>query len=108
MFSNTELSFLEHPLMSCLKPIHAASTFFFSTLLLATAALAHQHLPEEHNGLEREALLEGFGWNVETAEIRTEKNRRRPICAVRFGGQYRRVGGNRRRPDRRRSTARIG
>ena len=59
--------------MSCLKPIHAASTFFFSTLLLATAALAHQHLPAEHNAPEREALLEGFGWDVETAEIRTEK-----------------------------------
>ena len=59
--------------MSCLKPIHAASTFVFSTLLFATAAQAHQHLPAEHNALEREALLEGFGWDVETAEIRTEK-----------------------------------
>ena len=59
--------------MSCLKPIHAASTFVFSTLLFATATLAHQHLPAEHNALEREALLEGFGWDVETAEIRTEK-----------------------------------
>ena len=56
--------------MSRLKPIHAASTFVFSTLLLATAAPAHQHLPEEHNALEREALLEGFGWDVKTAKCR--------------------------------------
>ena len=58
--------------MSFLKSIHVASTFAFSTLLSATAATAHQHLPGEQNALEREALLEGFGWDVATAEIRTE------------------------------------
>ena len=60
--------------MSFLKSTHVASTFAFSALLLAaTAATAHQHLPGEQNALEREALLEGFGWDVATAEIRTEK-----------------------------------
>ena len=59
--------------MSFLKSTHVASTFAFSALLLATAAIAHQHLPGEQNALEREALLEGFGWDVATAEIRTEK-----------------------------------
>ena len=59
--------------MTCLKPIRAASTLVFSTLLFATATLAHQHLPEEHTALERETLLEVFGWDVDTAEIRTEK-----------------------------------
>ena len=59
--------------MTCLKPIHAASTLVFFTLLFATATLAHQHPPEEHTTLERETLLESFGWDVDTAEIRTEK-----------------------------------
>ena len=59
--------------MSFLKSTHVASTFAFSALLLATAATAHQHLPGEQNALEREALLEDFGWDVATAEIRTEK-----------------------------------
>lgn len=59
--------------MSFLKSTHVASTFAFSALLLATAATAHQHLPGEQNALEREALLEGFGWDVATAEIQTEK-----------------------------------
>ena len=58
--------------MSFLKSTHVAATFAFSALLLATAATAHQHLPGEQNALEREALLEGFGWDVATAEIRTE------------------------------------
>ena len=58
--------------MSFLKSIHVVSTFALSTLLLATAATAHQHHPGEQNALEREALLEGFGWDVATAEIRTE------------------------------------
>ena len=59
--------------MSFLKSTHVASTFAFSALLLATAATAHQHLPGEQNAQEREALLEDFGWDVATAEIRTEK-----------------------------------
>ena len=59
--------------MSFLKSTNVASTFAFSALLLATAATAHQHLPGEQNALEREALLEDFGWDVATAEIRTEK-----------------------------------
>ena len=59
--------------MSFLKSTHFACTFAFSALLLATAATAHQHLPGEQNALEREALLEGFGWDVATAEVRTEK-----------------------------------
>ena len=59
--------------MSFLKSTHVASTFAFSALLLATAATAHQHLPGEQNALEREALLKGFGWDIATAEIRTEK-----------------------------------
>ena len=59
--------------MSFLKSTHVASTFAFSALLLATAATAHQHLSGEQNALEREALLEGFGWDVATAEVRTEK-----------------------------------
>ena len=59
--------------MSFLKSIHVAFTFVFSALLLATAATAHQHLPGEQNALERKALLEAFGWDVATAEIRTEK-----------------------------------
>ena len=59
--------------MSFLKSTHVASTFAFSALLLATAATAHQHLPGEQNALEREALLEDFGWDVATADIRTEK-----------------------------------
>ena len=59
--------------MSVLKSTHVASTFAFSALLLATAATAHQHLPGEQNALEREALLEGFGWDVATAGVRTEK-----------------------------------
>ena len=58
--------------MSFLKSIHVASTFAFPTLLLTTVATAHQHFPGEQNALEREALLEGFGWHVATAEIRTE------------------------------------
>ena len=58
--------------MSFLKSTHVAATFAFSALLLATAATAHQHLPGEQNALERKALLEGFGWDVATAEIRTE------------------------------------
>ena len=59
--------------MSFLKSTHVASTFASSALLLATAATAHQHLPGEQNALEREALLEDFGWDVATADIRTEK-----------------------------------
>ena len=59
--------------MSFLKSTHFACTFAFSALLLATAATAHQHLSGEQNALEREALLEGFGWDVATAEVRTEK-----------------------------------
>ncbi len=59
--------------MSFLKSTYIASTFAFSALLLATAAIAHQHLPGEQSALEREALLEGFGWDIATAEIRTEK-----------------------------------
>ena len=58
--------------MNFLKSTHFASTFAFSTLLLAAAATGHQHLPGEQNTLERKALLEGFGWDVATAEIRTE------------------------------------
>ena len=59
--------------MSFLKSTHFACTFAFSALLLATAATAHQHLPGEQNTLEREVLLEDFGWDVATAEVRTEK-----------------------------------
>ena len=43
---------------------------------IVPTASAHQHLaPEsqpEPTSLSRDALLAGFGWDVETAEIRTE------------------------------------
>ena len=71
--------------MTCLKPIHAASTLVFFTLLFATATLAHQHPPEEHTTLERETLLESFGWDVDTAEIRTEKSPTVFMCCSVWG-----------------------
>ena len=81
--------------MSFLKSTHFASTFAFSALLLATAATAHyQHLPNgEQNALEREALLEGFGWDVATAEVRTEKIAEGLYVQARFGGQYSSISG---------------
>ena len=59
--------------MNFYKLVSAALTFTSSVLLTPTAALAHQHLPTGQFSPERDALLEGFGWDVETAEIRTER-----------------------------------
>ena len=59
------------------KSIGAGALLGLIAYCIIPTAWAHQHLaPEsqpEPTPLSRDALLAGFGWDVETAEIRTEK-----------------------------------
>ena len=59
------------------KSIGAGALLGLIAHCITPTALAHQHLATESQpeptSLSRDALLAGFGWDVETAEIRTEK-----------------------------------
>ena len=59
------------------KSIGAGALLGLIAYYITPTALAHQHIaPEsqpEPTSLSRDAMLAGFGWDVETAEIRTER-----------------------------------
>ena len=59
------------------KSIGAGALLGLIAYYITPTALAHQHIAPESQPepapLSRDALLAGFGWDVETAEIRTEK-----------------------------------